>query len=168
MREGQQTTVREARPTDVEALVSFNAAMAKETEGKSLDIERLTRGVRAVFESPEKGFYIVAEAGGCAVGALLVTYEWSDWRNATFWWIQSVYVMPEWRRRGVYRAMHTWVYDAARSRPDVCGVRLYVDRANRVAQRTYASLGMVKSHYDLFETDFVFPGQDGKCARGAG
>ena len=151
-------TVREAGPGDLDALVRMNMAMAMETENKSLDMETVTRGVGAVFQAHDKGFYLVAEADGRVVGSLLVTYEWSDWRNATFWWIQSVYVLPEWRRRGVYRRMHNWVYDAADSRPDVCGIRLYVDRQNIIAQRTYASLDMVKSHYDLFEIDFVFPG----------
>ena len=151
-------TVREAGPGDLDALVRMNMAMAMETENKSLDVETVTRGVGAVFQAHDKGFYLVAEADGRVVGSLLVTYEWSDWRNATFWWIQSVYVLPEWRRRGVYRRMHNWVYDAAGSRPDVCGIRLYVDRQNIIAQRTYASLDMVKSHYDLFEIDFVFPG----------
>ena len=151
-----EMTIREARPDDVDVLVRFNAAMAKETEDKSLDIERLTRGVKAIFESPEKGFYMAAEAGGCVVGSLLITYEWSDWRNATFWWIQSVYVKPDWRRRGIYRAMHDWVHAAARSRPDVCGIRLYVDLDNEIAQNTYANLGMVRAHYYLFEIDFVY------------
>ena len=149
-------TIREARPDSVDVLVRFNAAMAEETEGKSLDIERLTRGVKAIFEAPEKGFYIVAEVEGCVVGSLLITYEWSDWRNATFWWIQSVYVKPDWRRQGIYRAMHDWVHAAARSRPDICGIRLYVDLDNETAQNTYASLGMVRAHYDLFEIDFVY------------
>ena len=151
-----EMTIREARPDDVDVLVRFNAAMAQETEGKSLDVERLTAGVGAVFEAPEKGFYLVAEVKGSVVGSLLITYEWSDWRNATFWWIQSVYVKPDWRRRGIYRAMHDWVYDAARSRSNVCGIRLYVDLDNEIAQNTYANLGMVRAHYDLFEIDFVY------------
>ena len=151
-----EMTIREARPDNVDVLVRFNAAMAEETEGKFLDIERLTRGVKAIFEAPEEGFYIVAEVEGCVVGSLLITYEWSDWRNATFWWIQSVYVKPDWRRQGVYRAMHDWVHAAARSRPDICGIRLYVDLDNETAQNTYASLGMVRAHYDLFEIDFVY------------
>ncbi len=153
-----EITVREAGPGDLDALVKMNMAMAMETENKSLDLETVTRGVGAVFQAHDKGFYLVAEADGRVVGSLLITYEWSDWRNATFWWVQSVYVLPEWRRRGVYRQMHNWVYDAAGSRADVCGIRLYVDRQNIIAQRTYASLDMVKSHYDLFEIDFVFQG----------
>ncbi len=88
------------------------------------------------------------------VGALLVTYEWSDWRDGTFWWIQSVYVEPEWRRKKVYSAMHNWVYAAARSRPDICGLRLYVHDATAVAQTTYKSLGLARVDYEMYEMDF--------------
>ena len=152
-------TIRPACLDDLEALVSFNASMALETEGKTLDMELLRQGTRAVFDSSQKGFYLVAEVDGSLVGSLLVTYEWSDWRNGGFWWIQSVYVRPEWRRMGVYSAMHRWILDTARSRPDVCGVRLYVDRNNHAARKTYRSLGMSESHYDMFEEDFAFPAQ---------
>ena len=149
--------VRLASLDDLEALISFNAAMALETEGKILDTERLRQGTRAVFDSAHRGFYLVAEADGLPVGGLLVTYEWSDWRNGWFWWIQSVYVRPEWRRMGVYSAMHRWILDTARARSDVCGVRLYVDRDNVGAMETYRSLGMSQSHYNMFEDDFAFP-----------
>ena len=152
--------VRPAAPGDLDALVSFNAAMALETEGKTLDMELLRQGTKAVFDSPSRGVYLVAEAAGSVVGSLLVTYEWSDWRNAWFWWLQSVFVRPEWRRMGVYSAMHRWVLHAARSRPDICGVRLYVDRNNAAAMETYRSLGMGESHYNMFEDDFAFPAQD--------
>ena len=147
--------VREATADDLTALAAFQQAMARETEGKSLDPELLRDGVSAVFRSPDKGFYLVAEAGGRVVGGLLVTYEWSDWRNATFWWIQSVYVDASWRRQGVYRTLHRHLFEAASSRDDVCGIRLYVDRNNQVAQKTYDSLGMTRSHYDMYEVDFV-------------
>ena len=152
-----EISVREATLADIETLVSFNAAMAMETENRSLDSGLLTRGTEAVFESPEKGFYLVAEVCGSVVGALLITFEWSDWRNGSFWWIQSVYVTPEWRRKGIYRAMHQWVYETARSRSEVCGIRLYFHRSNVVAEKTYASLGMVRSPYDLLEIDFSSP-----------
>ena len=150
-----EITVREATISDLAALVRFNAAMARETEGKALDIGRLEAGVAAAMKSPEKGLYLVAEVGGRTVGSLLITYEWSDWRNGTFWWIQSVYVLPEWRRRGVYRAMYQWVQNTAGSQSDVCGIRLYVHIGNTVAQRTYVNLGMVKADYYIMETDFV-------------
>ena len=157
MSQAPQIRIREATSDDVETLVGFNAAMARETENLSLDLDRLTGGTRAVFDSPDKGRYLVAEADGQVVGSLLVVHEWSDWRNANFWWIQSVYVRPQWRRQGVYRTLHNWVHDAARSTPGVCGIRLYVDRDNHAAQGTYANLGMTKSHYDLFEIDLAPP-----------
>ena len=148
-------TIRQARPDDVDALVAFQQGMAQETEGKALDPELLRKGVDAVFHSPDKGYYLVAECQGRVVAGLLVTYEWSDWRNATFLWVQSVYVDPQYRRKGMYRALHNHLYQMARKRKDICGIRLYVDRNNTVAQRTYASLGMTKSHYDMYEIDFV-------------
>ena len=148
-------TVREATPRDRAHIVGFQLQMAMETEGKSLGRELLEQGVATVIQSTDTGFYLVAESNDQIVGSLLVTYEWSDWRNATFWWIQSVFVDATFRRRGVYRAMHTHIHDMARSRDDICGIRLYVERSNRVAQRTYDSLGMSKSHYDMYEIDFV-------------
>ena len=153
--------VRTATLADAERIAAFQQAMALETEGKMLDATTLWRGVAGVFEAPEKGVYLVAVAdtagGGTApvVASLLVTYEWSDWRNATFWWIQSVYVDAGWRRKGVYRAMYDHVLSLARARGDVCGIRLYVERTNTVAQKTYDNLGMHKSHYDLYEMDFT-------------
>ena len=150
-------TVREATRADIPVLVRLNASMAQETESKSLDQDLLTMGTSAVFDDPHRGFYLVAEAAGRVVASLLITYEWSDWRNANFWWVQSVYVEPEWRRQGVYTTMHRWVHDTARSRLQVCGIRLYVDRDNAVAQSTYAKLGMASSRYDLLELDLVFP-----------
>jgi GNAT superfamily N-acetyltransferase len=148
-------TVREATPTDQGHIVGFQQRMALETEGKSLDVGLLELGVASVFQSRDKGFYLVAEADDQVVGSLLITYEWSDWRNANFWWVQSVYVDAPWRRRGVYRAMHAYIHGIANSRDDICGVRLYVERSNHVAQRTYDSMGMSRSHYDMYETDFV-------------
>ena len=147
--------IRRATLRDMDVLVEFNAAMALETEGKSLDQRRLRDGVAPLIDGDDRGFYLVAEADGRVVGQLLVTHEWSDWRNAFFWWIQSVYVVSEWRRRGVYRRLHEYILEEARLRGDVCGVRLYVDRDNYVAQRVYSSLGMDRSHYDMFEIDFV-------------
>ena len=148
-------TVRESTPDDLESLMDFQRAMAQETEGKTLDPDLLRRGVNAVLRSQDKGFYLLAEVEGRIVGGLLITYEWSDWRNATFWWIQSVYVDANWRRKGVYRTLHGYVYDMVRSRDEICGIRLYVERNNRVAQQTYDSLGMSRSHYDMYEIDFA-------------
>ena len=154
-------SVRTATLADVERIAAFQQAMALETESKTLDAATLRQGIAAVFDAPQKGFYLVAVAGAAEGGAtpvvasLLITCEWSDWRNATFWWIQSVYVDAGWRRRGVYRAMYDHVLSLARARGDVCGIRLYVERTNAVAQKTYDRLGMHKSHYDLYEMDFT-------------
>ena len=150
--------VRRATLQDIDAIVEFNSAMALESEGKTLDERRLRDGVAPLFngdDGADRGYYLVAEAEGRVVGQLMITYEWSDWRNAYFWWIQSVYVASDWRRRGVYTRLHEYVVDEARLRGDVCGVRLYVDRGNLVAQEVYSSLGMDRSHYDMFEIDFV-------------
>jgi ribosomal protein S18 acetylase RimI-like enzyme len=104
-----------------------------------------------LIAQPALGFYLVAEMQGEVVGCLMVTTEWSDWRNGRFWWIQSVYVPAAWRRRGVFRALYGHVTSAAAREPDVCGVRLYVERENAVAQSTYRSLGMSETDYLLFE-----------------
>lgn len=147
--------VRDASPSDLEALVRFSAAMALETEARVLDQERLRQGTRAVLESKERGFYVVAEGSSTIVGQMLITYEWSDWRNGVFWWIQSVYVEPSVRRRGVYRALHDYVLQEARRRGEVCGMRLYVEHENAAAQATYARMEMSPTGYRIYERDFV-------------
>ena len=148
-------TVRLARPEDCERLAEGNAAMARETEGRELDSATVAAGTRAVLENPALGFYLVAEEDGRYAGQLMVTYEWSDWRNGHFWWIQSVYTAPACRRRGVFHTLYRWLEKEARSRAGVCGLRLYVDRGNETARRTYAALGMSLCHYDMYETDFT-------------
>jgi len=154
--EGAEVFVRPGGPQDLAQVVEFNAAMAWETEGKTLNLELLRPGVAAVLEQKNgRGFYRVAELSGQVVGQLLVTTEWSDWRNGDFWWIQSVYVLPDYRRRSVYRTLHNHVLAEARQRGDVCGIRLYVDRDNQRAQSVYASLEMRPARYDLWEIDFV-------------
>ena len=142
--------IRAAVAADLPDLVAWNAAMAWETERKTLDPARLARGVAGVFEQPQRGFYLVAECDGAAVGSLLVTYEWSDWRCGDFWWIQSVYVAPAARRRGVFRALYAEVEQRARAARAV-GLRLYVETANHAAQATYAGLGMQPCHYRMYE-----------------
>ena len=142
-----------ASRSDAKALVEFNQAMALETEGKELSTEVLTPGVAAVFEDANKGFYVVADADGTVVGGLLVTFEWSDWRNKWFWWIQSVYVRPEYRGRSIYGSMYKFVKDLADGRGDVCGFRLYVEHDNDRAQRVYEKLGMERSHYLAYEEE---------------
>ena len=147
-------TVRPARAEDTAQIANFNVTMAYETEGLELASHRVHAGVAAVMSNPEHGFYVVAEIGGRLVGALLVTYEWSDWRNGRFWWIQSVFVSAEARRQGVYRALHRCVSQRARERDDVCGLRLYVETGNASAQNAYQATGMHDSGYRLYEETF--------------
>ena len=143
--------IRLARPGDAPAIVEFNSAMARETEGKELLPEVIGAGVRSLLRNPKAGFYLVAEEGSQAVAALMITKEWSDWRNGTFWWIQSVYVRPQFRRRGVYRRLYRHVQALAKKDRKVCGFRLYVERENRRAQKTYRALGMQRTRYLVFE-----------------
>ena len=143
--------VRPARPEDAGAITEFQVRMARETEDLELDLPTVTRGVRAVFDDPAKGEYWVAEAAGRIVGALLTTYEWSDWRNGTVLWIQSLYVLPELRGSGVYRRMYEHLRERVQAAPDLRGIRLYVDRRNTAAQRVYERLGMSREHYEMFE-----------------
>jgi ribosomal protein S18 acetylase RimI-like enzyme len=143
--------VRAAQPADAATIAAFNLAMARETEDKGLDEAALLRGVRRALGDPARGVYRVAELDGEIAGCLMLTREWSDWRDAWFWWIQSVYVTAASRRRGVYRALHAHVLDEARAAGDVCGVRLYVETENRTAQSTYESLGMRRAHYHMYE-----------------
>lgn len=153
MADKAQPHIRLAEPRDVPALVEFNVAMAHETEGKSLGAETVGKGVHAVLADSGKGFYVVAEDAGQVVGSLLITFEWSDWRNGVFWWIQSVYVRPDQRRRGIFRSLGEFVDAEAKARPDVCGVRLYVHDDNEPAQAVYQKLGMSKTAYRLFDKE---------------
>lgn len=146
--------VREARAEDLETIVGFNAAMALETEGRELDRSILTAGVRAILEDPGKGRYWVATVDGAVVGQLMVTYEWSDWRNGMFLWIQSVYVRPDHRRGGVFTALYRHVERASRA-PGSCGLRLYVHDDNDRAHGVYRRLGMEACAYRVFETPDV-------------
>ncbi len=148
--------IRQASAADINYIVGFQMSMAQETESKALDSRVVAEGVRGVLNQTDRGQYFLAEYKSRVVGSLLITYEWSDWRNANFWWIQSVYVEPTTRRQGVYSAMHNHILRIARSNPGVCGVRLYVDRENRTAQTTYNSLGMYKSQYDMYEVPLEF------------
>ena len=148
--------IRDAVREDVPKLVQFNLSIARETEDMQLDEHVLTSGINAVFDDPKRGFYLVAEVDGKAAGSLMVISEWSDWRDGAFWWIQSVYVEPEFRRNGVFRAMYEEVRKRAGNTPRVCGCRLYVERDNAAAQTTYARLGFVETNYKVFEE--LFPG----------
>lgn len=142
--------IRRAASDDADAIARWNIAMAWETERKALDPETIGRGVRAVFDEPRRGFYLIAELDGAAVGCLLVTYEWSDWRCGDFWWVQSVYVAPDARRAGVFRGLYAHVKAMAGGAGAV-GVRLYVETENERAQVTYGGLGMERCHYYMYE-----------------
>ncbi len=148
-------TIRPAALSDAETIAGFNAAMALETEDLQLDRPRLLEGVRAVLGDPSKGFYVVAEAEDGVAGQMMITFEWSDWRNGVFWWIQSVYVRPECRRQGVFQGLYRHVEAQARAAGNVCGLRLYVERHNERAQRTYRRLGMKETDYLVYEVDFI-------------
>ncbi|WP_413936337.1 GNAT family N-acetyltransferase [Nitrospira sp. BLG_1] len=151
--------IRPATVHDVQPILEFNAAMALETEQRRLDLDRLRKGTLALLTQPQHGFYIVAETSvetiRTAVGQLMITFEWSDWRNGVFWWVQSVYVRPEWRRRGVYRAMHEHIAARAKMDPQVCGIRLYVEYRNHDAQTVYQRVGLSPSVYTIYEEDFI-------------
>jgi ribosomal protein S18 acetylase RimI-like enzyme len=148
-------SIRFANQGDIEALVQFNLLMARETEAKELNPATLTQGVGTLIANEQNGFYVVAEtAEQRVVGSLLVTYEWSDWRNGLFWWIQSVYVDANFRRSGIYRRMYEFVKQRAAEKGGVCGFRLYVEKENSVAQKTYQSLGMKETHYLMYEEVF--------------
>jgi ribosomal protein S18 acetylase RimI-like enzyme len=143
--------IRKAQKSDAGSIVQFNMAMALETEQKILPKDKIDAGVRSLLKNSQYGFYMVAEQNGTIVGSLMITTEWSDWRNGIFWWIQSVYVIPEFRRQGIYRAMYMKVKEEAKGVPNICGFRLYVERDNLIAQKTYSDLGMTETHYKMYE-----------------
>jgi len=143
--------IRKAEIKDSDILVRFNTAMALETEQKKLEDDLITKGVKALFNNPEYGFYIVAEVQGQVVGSLMITKEWSDWRNGLFWWIQSVYVIPEFRRKGIFSKMYHKIQEMAKYNPEICGFRLYVEKENATAQKTYLNLGMNETNYKMYE-----------------
>lgn len=147
--------VRQAQQEDAATLVAFNQAMAEETEGKGLESERIVAGVEAALVDPDLGRYFVACVDGEIVGQLMQTREWSDWRNGLVWWIQSVYVLPDWRRRGVFRTLYDHLRRQAQSAEDVVGLRLYVERDNEGAQATYVQLGMNTAGYVVMEEMFA-------------
>ncbi|MFN0139972.1 MAG: N-acetyltransferase family protein, partial [Pyrinomonadaceae bacterium] len=142
--------IRIATKDDVDSLVEFNQAMALETEGKRLDSTIVDPAVRSVFTDTEKGFYVVAEEDGMIVGGLLVTYEWSDWRNAWWWWVQSVYIRPEGRGKRIYSLLYDFVKAKAKD-AGAYGIRLYVETENVHAQRVYEKVGMQRSNYIMYD-----------------
>lgn len=144
--------VRTTTLDDAPTISQFNQLMAMETENKTLAAEIIDNGVKRLMQKPEYGFYLIAEIDKQTVGTCMVTTEWSDWRDGLFWWVQSVYVKPEFRKRGVYRAMYDRIKALAAEQPDVYGFRLYVEKENTIAQKTYESLGMVATDYLLYES----------------
>lgn len=147
--------IRQATTSDAVFIAGCNSRLALETERLRLEPARVVSGVTALLKDPARGVYFIAEYDGAPAGQMLVTYEWSDWRNGNFWWIQSVYIVETFRGCGVFRVLFQHIEALARSRKDVCGLRLYVASHNSHAQEVYARMGMKKTHYQMFETDFV-------------
>jgi GNAT superfamily N-acetyltransferase len=143
-------SIRYAIQEDISSIIGFQIKMAWETEKYALDPETVAKGVNAVFEDPSRGKYYVAEATGQVVASLLITYEWSDWRNCYVWWFQSVYVIPEFRRQGIFRKMYTHIRSLA-GENNIAGLRLYVETKNDRARKTYEALGMSSEHYNFYE-----------------
>ena len=143
-------TITQGKASDIDTIVRFQADMAMESEGTMLDMDRLTLGVSSAINDEQKGIYLVARAKDTPIGSLMLTREWSDWNNQWYWWIQSVYVMPEYRKKGVYKAMYATLKDMAQEN-GVSQIRLYADRTNLSAQQVYQRLGMRESHYLMFE-----------------
>ncbi len=143
-------TIRKARVEDSDKLIEFQQKMAWETEQLELDIAIVNNGVAAVFENHGKGQYYVAEEDGIVVASLLITYEWSDWRNSDVWWFQSVYVLPASRRKGIFRKMYTYVKEEG-EKQGIAGLRLYVESNNKRAMATYEAMGMHCEHYTMYE-----------------
>ncbi len=155
---GLDISVRDATPSDAEAIADYNTRLALESEGMKLAPKVVEAGVKAMLADSSMGRYWVAEADGRLVGQIMVTYEWSDWRNGVIWWIQSVFVHGDYRRAGVFSALYRHVESLARRDLRVCGIRLYVERDNSRAQRTYASLGMVMTDYQVMQA--IFTGEE--------
>ncbi len=147
-------TIRPARRDDAPALYDNNRATALETEGRILDPIVACKGVIELFDNPSRGFYVVAELEGRVIGQCMITYEWSDWRCGNFWWVQSVYVLAEYRKMGIFTQIFREIYRLAREQSQVAGLRLYVDRDNTTAMKAYGSLGMHEARYVLFEREF--------------
>ncbi len=144
--------IREAQLGDVPVIADYNARLARETESRELDRPTLLAGVRALVENPSRGVYFVAEEAGRVIGQVMITFEWSDWRNGTFWWLQSVYVREDFRNRGVFRSLFEHVRGLAGQEAGVCGLRLYVEHQNERAKSAYRRLGMSGAGYEVFET----------------
>jgi GNAT superfamily N-acetyltransferase len=142
--------IRQAKPSDADSIIDFQQKMAWETENLELVPEIISKGVKAVFNDHSKGQYYVAESAGKVIASLLITYEWSDWRNTNVWWFQSVYVLPGFRRTGIFREMYSFIKQEAEEQ-NIAGLRLYVETNNTRAQKTYEAMGMRSEHYTMYE-----------------
>jgi GNAT superfamily N-acetyltransferase len=149
--------IRDATQADLPFIVSANAALASETEGQTLDPDLLRPGVQAALDDPRLGRYYIAEVDGLPVGQLMTTFEWSDWRNGLFLWIQSVYVLPGHRGSGAFRALFRHLSELARQDAKICGIRLYIDRSNDKAGTVYARLGLHRTNYAVMESVYRGP-----------
>jgi GNAT superfamily N-acetyltransferase len=146
--------IRDARPDDLSLIVDFNDRLATESEGKTLDRVVLTKGVQRALASPQMCRYFMAEVNGEVVGQTMITFELTDWRDGVLWWLQSVYVRPEFRKLGVFKALFQHIANLARETPDVRGLRLYVEQGNSRAQRVYEQMGMQPGGYLVYEQDW--------------
>ena len=144
-------SIRRATLNDASSIAEFNINMAWQTENLKLKPAVILAGAKRLIQDESLGFYLVAESADQIVGSLMVTTEWSDWRNGQFWWLQSVYIVPEWRRQGLYRELYENVKTLAGENENVCGFRLYVEQENSVAQTTYDRVGMHQTHYKMYE-----------------
>ena len=146
--------IRQGTKEDIPFIVEFNKAMALETETKVLNNHTLTQGVTGLLNNPNNGFYLIAEKNDIPRGQLMITKEWSDWRNGIFWWIQSVYIPPNHRKEGIYKTLHKEVRRLANLEGNICGIRLYVDQENKNAKKVYIAMGMIETDYQLYEEDW--------------
>jgi GNAT superfamily N-acetyltransferase len=151
----EQLIIRRGSTADITAIVQANIDMAMETERKLLDYDTVLNGVTSVIEDCGKGFYLVAELNEKTIGQLMITTEWSDWRNKTFWWIQSVFVHRDFRRQGVFSQLYHYLLQMQeKENPPIAGLRLYVEENNAIAKQVYQTLGMKHSYYHLYEQEF--------------
>lgn len=153
MKEENKINIRKALNKDIDVIARYNYNLAYETENKILNMNILTKGVEAIIKDENKGIYHVCEINGEVVGQIMYTFEWSDWRNGTFLWIQSVYVNKEFRGMGVFKALYKFIRDIADNDNNICGIRLYVEKENTIAKKTYKNIGMKECNYYIYEYD---------------
>jgi len=143
--------IKKANKSDIDLLISFQYSLAEETENLVLDKSILKEGIVNLLEDDGKGMYWIAEIEGEKIGCVMIQKEWSDWRNGSVFWIHSVYVKAQYRKKGVFRSMYSFFQDMVKKDDNLKGLRLYVDKTNQNAIKTYAAMGMTREHYDLYE-----------------